>query len=276
MRIFRVLHIFILTSILGLPLIHAEELPRPVTSVYSFEIGSAKTLATYLSPLTYSGSSFAFTGNWSKAMPFSPENALMNFHGAVNFMSMLNPAQTARMLGIQAEFQWGMDWRKRLPYNLQITVGGLVEGSGGTLYLPRNGNNPANVLAYVGILASTSISYHINIGRLPILLQDNVKLPTLGAFFCPEYGETYYEIYLGNHKGLAHCGWWGNRFGISNLLTATLDFGRTALQIGYRYSFQSEWANHLSTRITRHAFVIGVIPQGIGLKKRAKANYSVY
>ncbi len=250
--------------------------PRPVTSEYRLEIGKGTALSTYLSPLKYSGQSYALSGQWSKVLPANKNHLTMTFNGGVAFQDMVNPAGTAKMLGINGRFSWGMDYRQRLPYNIQIAGGGRLGFNGGALYLTRNGNNPVSALASAGLSLDASISRHFNIGRLPILLRDEIMLPTLNAFFSPQYGETYFEIYVGNHKGLAHCGWWGNNFGLDNLLSATLDFGRTALEVGYRYSISTSRVNHLNTRIISHNFVIGVIPQGIGLKNKRNANYSIY
>lgn len=253
-----------------------EPASRPVTSEYRLEIGRGSALSTYLSPLKYSGKYYAFTGQWSKALPANEEHLTMTFNGGAAFRDMMNPARTAQMLGIDGRFSWGMDYRWRLPYNIQVASGGRLDFDGGALYLTRNGNNPVSVLASAGLSLNASASWHFMIGRLPVLLRDEFTLPTLSAFFSPDYGETYFEIYVGNRKGLAHCGWWGNKFGADNLLSATLDFGRTALEVGYRYSISTAWVNQLNTRVISHSFVIGVIPQGIGLKRKRNANFSIY
>lgn len=253
-----------------------SSLPRPVTSEYRLEVGATNARSTYLSPLRYSGTLWGASGEWSKAFQKNPEHIVMTFAGGMNYRNMLNPAHSARMLGFDMKFNWGMAYRQRLPYNLQFTAGGLFDINGGALYLTRNGNNPVTVLASVGIDIDASLSYHFQIGKLPVLVSDRITIPTLGAFFSPEYGETYYEIYLGNRQGLAHCGWWGNNFCIGNLLMVKLDFGRTAMEIGYRYDYRSFYANHLVTRTAVNSFVIGVIPQGLGLKKKVKAIYADY
>ena len=265
------LFIFLIFSAKG------QDLARPVTGTYSLEIGRTSVLATYLSPLHYTGNQTALSGSWSKAMPFSPENAVMEFDADMNFCNLLNPAQTARMVGLYGGFSWDMSWRKRLPKDFQITAGGGVGIEGGAYYLLRNSNNPVEAIANVSLLLTASVSKHFMIGRLPILVADRVKLPSLGVFFNPEYGETYYEIYLGNHKGLAHAGWWGNNFRIDNLLSLTLDFGKTAMTVGYRFKANTQWANNLNTKIFTHYFVIGIVPHGIGLKRKTiPSNYSIY
>lgn len=250
---------------------------RPVTSVYSLEIGRGGALSTYLSPLRYSGTAYGISGRWMKALPWNAEHAVMGFMAGVTYQDMLNPSHSAAMSGLEGSLEWGMAWRCRPYPRLQLSAGGDVIVRGGALYLARNGNNPVTARAYAGVAADMSVSYHFRIGRLPILVSDRVSVPSLGAFFCPEYGETYYEIYLGNRQGLAHCAWWGNHFAIDNCLSLTLDFGRTAMEVGYRYSYSNAYANHLTTRVHSNTFVIGVIPQGIGLKKRnPKAIYAGY
>lgn len=258
-----------------------DNISRPVTGIYSLMFGHTSVQATYLSPISYGGTQLAAYGSWSKAMPFNPEHAVMQFDGSLSFCNLLNPAQTSRMVGLNAEFSWDMSWRKRLPYNFQVTAGGGAILAGGAYYLIRNSNNPVQALASFSIMATGSVSWYFKIGRLPILLTDRVKIPSLGLFFCPEYGETYYEIYLGNTKGLVHAGWWGNNFRIDNYISATLDFGRTAMEVGYRISAYNQWANHLNTRAVTNYFVIGVIPGGIGLKKQPSrlpedVIYSIY
>ncbi len=242
---------------------------RPVTGIYSLEIGRKNVLATYLSPLHYTGTDVGISGAWSKAMPFNPKKAVMSFDASVNFSNLLNPAETARMVGLTAAFNWGMSWRTMLTQRMQLTVGGSAGIDGGAYYLLRNGNNPVQAMAAVSVSARASLSHPFKIGKLDLLLRDEISIPSLSVFFCPEYGETYYEIYLGNHKGLAHAGWWGNNFRLHNLLSLTFDFGRTATMIGYRFNADTQWANNLNTKIFTHSFVIGIIPGGIGLKKRA-------
>ena len=249
---------------------------RPVTGTYGLETGAISALSTYLSPLTYKGTSYGIYGDWSKAMPFSPENAVMDFSFSSSMGRMENPAHTALMLDLDIDLHWGMAWRKRLPYRLQFTAGGASGIQGGMLWLPRNSNNPVAARAYADVSLTVGISWHTRIGRLPILIADNARMPIAGCFFSPGYGETYYEIYLGNHNGLAHFGWPGNHFTLSNLLSISLDFGRTAMEVGYRFQADTSWKNHINTHLFRHLFVIGVIPGGLGLKKKCNVNSARY
>lgn len=254
---------------------------RPVTGYYSLEFSGKSVLATYLSPLKYHGSSYGISGEWSKALPFNSQHAIMHFDASAEFENLWNPAGTAKMIGLNAGFNWGMSWRTDLPEKIQFTAGGTIDIDGGAYYLLRNGNNPVQAMASVALSARASLSRPFKIGKIVFLLRDVVSLPTIGAFFCPEYGETYYEIYLGNYSGLAHAGWWGNNFRLNNLLSVTLDFGKTAAMVGYRFKADTQWANNLNTKIFTHSFVIGIVPGGIGLKKKcvkipSETIYSIY
>ena len=247
-----------------------REIKRPVIGFYNVEIGKRHALSTYLSPFSYKGTAYAVSGYWTKMLPADPERLAMSFEVRGEFGNLLNPGRTASEMDLEGTFSWGMEWKKRFPRNFIVGVGGVVGLYGGVLYLPRNGNNPAAAQFATGIGLSGSAGWHTTIGKLPVLFSDRLVLPLMSGFFMPGYGETYYEIYLGNHSGLAHFGWPGNRVGVDNLVSATLDFGRTSLQIGYRFSMQNTQANHLVNRIFNHAFVIGVVPGGIGLKQKRK------
>lgn len=247
---------------------HAEEKGRPVIGSYRLELGRRIDYSSYLSPFSYRGTDFAVSGFWTKAMPFNPKHMAMNFEGRANFGNLLNPARSAREIDFHMQIQWGMMWETRPAENWLVGVGGNVGLYGGLMYLPRNGNNPVSAQFATGIGAAGYASYLFHIKELPVLVSDRLNLPLMSGFFCQDYGESYYEIFLGNRKGLAHFGWPGNRAGVDNLLCVSLDFGRTAMEVGYRFSMQNERANNLTTRIFNHAFVIGVIPGGLGIKSK--------
>ena len=243
-------------------------LERPVIGSYRVELGSRSAYCRYLSPFTYSGSGFSISGFWTKVLPVNPEHLAMHFETRISAGDLLNPARSAREIDFHANVQWGLQWQKRFAADWMIGVGGSTGLYGGVLYLPRNSNNPASAQFALGLGANFFASKLFHIKKLPVLVSDRLALPLFGGFFSQDYGESYYEIFLGNHKGLAHFGWPCNRFGIDNLLAVTLDLGRTAVEIGYRFSMQNEHACNLTTRIFNNAFVVGIIPGGLGIKSR--------
>lgn len=273
----------ILTVILTLPALSRDRnsgipdsdsissLPRPITAVYSIEVGGNRSRATYLSPLTYSGVEFAAAGNWQKVMPFAPDRAFMTFDArAAGYTRLINPGGNALMQGLDLEFYWGMGAYWHLPKSFTAGITGGPEILGGALVQLRNSNNPVNVNIAASLAANPFIAWKGRIRRLPVSAIWSLRLPVAGAFFMPEYGETFYEIYVGNRKGLVHASWPGNHFRMNSMLSLRFDFGKTAMEIGYRFITDNYRANNLSTHRNTHAFSIGVIPYGLGRNKTGK------
>lgn len=251
------------------PQLRAEESPdRSVHSVWALEWGAESILDTYLSPLRYHGTGLGLSASWQKNFTTRPELWVMHNDAAVRSATTHNPAHNARMFDFDIRYDWGASRRFTLPRRLQLFAGASAGLQGGVIYLPRNGNNPASAKAELRLSLTAGAEWHTRLGRMPLRLVESVRLPSLSAFFSPQYGETYYEIYLGNHKGLAHCGWWGNHFAIDNLIAADLGLGRTALRVGYRFDARTSWVNHINTQVFTHALVIGVIPGGLGSKTK--------
>lgn len=243
-------------------------LKAQVTGVYSLEVGGKSARGEYLSPIAYSGTDFALSGYWTKCMNFNPEKAMMAFEGRAALSRLLNPAGSAAIYGCDARFSWQMRWMKRLPHNLTLTLGGGPAIDAGALALLRNSNNPVDVTVKFAVEAAGSLSWRHHFGRLPVVFEERFSTPLVGAFFMPQYGETFYEIYLGNHKRLAHFGYPGNFPGLQNMVSLSMDFGSTALFVGYRLGIGSAFANNLSTKQITNGVVIGVIPHGLGIRRK--------
>lgn len=243
---------------------------RPVTSYYTVNLGSASVTDTYLSPIKYDGWNVGFTYRRYQAMKFNPLKWVMQLRIGAEFQSMQNPAGNSTMLYAGINAAWNMMHRWRPLNGLSIGVGPEIALDLGCLYLSRNGNNPASAKAEITVGATAFASYSFNIGRIPVTLRYQPSLPITGAFFSPDYGELYYEIYLGNHNNLAHCAWWGNYFAMSNYLTADIRFGATWLTVGYQNDILSTKVNNLVTQKSTNSFVIGVSGEWISLDTRKK------
>lgn len=241
---------------------------RPVTSAYMLETGSSSVADSYLSPITYRGWSAAFAYERMQAMKFDPDNWIMQLNARIELDRGRNHADNATTWRIDGTFSWGMLRRWHPLPTLTIAAGGSTGIDAGCIYNPRNSNNPASAKLAWTVNATAYAAYNLRVGRLPVTLRYQPVLPLAGIFFAPEYDELYYEIYLGNHDGLVHFAWPGNRFAMTNLFTADLHFGATSLRLGYRsYTFSSK-ANDLVTNIHTHAFVIGLSGEWLSLSRR--------
>ncbi len=238
---------------------------RPVLSAYTLEAGSSHLADTYLSPLKYSGFALALNYERMQAMKFDPSRWVMRMNARVGFESAQNPARNASMLDLDLSYTWGMMRRFNFSGGWSVLAGGSTGIDGGVFYNARNSNNPASAKCAWTVNAVAGALYNGRLRGIPFCARYMAELPLTGVFFGPQYGELYYEIYLGDHSKLAHCAWPGNFFRLDNLATVDLRFGATVLRLGYRCAILSTKEAHLVTRRVTHTAVIGVASEWISL-----------
>lgn len=248
------------------------EVLRPSISSYTAEVGSASILDTYLTPIRYSGINTRIAYEGLRAMGFSPDRWIMQGATALEYANVQNPAGNHTMHSLMLDVKWGMmrRWHNVLTPRLTLHLGGSPQLRGGVIYNAYNSNNPVSAKIRFSLDLTAMASYHLNIGRLPVTLRYQATMPTIGAFFSLDYGEAFYEVYLGNTKGLVNVGWWGNRFDMENLVTADMHLGKSVLRIGYRNLIETSWVHNLNTQIFTHGFVIGISGEWLQLGARQK------
>lgn len=225
---------------------------------FEFTWGHQTTRCTYLSPLSYTGPGYGLSYEWHHAS-WRDKKVGMQARAELNYGYLLSPAKNSRMYDLSMNLEWGVERLWNLQSGFNFSAGANVGIDGGVLYLPRNGNNPAQGLMWAGAALTASVEYsRIKLFKKPLQISESIELPTIGTFFCPAYGETYYEIYVGNHSGLAHFGWWGNRPQVSSRLRADWQLGRYALTLGFDYRFKGLECNDITTRTARCAAIIGI------------------
>ena len=189
-----------------------QEVSRPVIGRYGMAIGGSSIVSTYLSPVEYTGLRLSIGGEWDKVAPFAGGRLKMHFEGNVGgAWSLLNTAATASMQEIDVDFSWTLERLWRFPHNFTFSAGAGIMAEGGAAALLKNSNNPVAVNIAAAVNARCEGTWQTHISRLPMLMRVGMRMPLAGAFFMPEYGETFYEIYLGNRRGLVHALYPGNR-----------------------------------------------------------------
>lgn len=260
-----------LTATFALAALEPEEtVLRPVTAAYTVEAGSSHLADTYLSPIRYSGWSLGLGYGRMQAMKFSPEKWVMALDTRLTAERTLNRVGNATMWYWGLDARWAMMRRVRPAAGLTVGFGAGPGLKAGCLYSQRNGNNPASAKVALTIDLTAYAAWNTRIGRLPVTLTYRPSIPLTGVFFAPDYGELYYEIYLGNHSGLARMAWWGNYFVLDHALTADLHLGATSLRIGYSGQILSTKASDVTSRMMRHCAVIGVSGEWLSVSPRKK------
>lgn len=243
---------------------------RPVYSAYMAEVGTGHLADTYLTPLHYNGIHVGLLYERTQAMKFSPEKWIQQLVIGLDGDITENLAKNANMYNAALQVSWRMMRRWQIQPDLTLGFGGAGTIDGGCLYLDRNGNNPAQAQCSITIDAAGYAAWKHQLWKIPFTLRYQAVLPLTGAFFAPNYGQLYYQIYLGDRDHLAHCAWWGNFFRLDNLLTADLHFGATTLRLGYRAEIFSSKVNNIVSRNISHSFVLGICTEWISLRPGKK------
>ncbi len=249
---------------------------RPVAAMFQVQYGHAAVTDTYLSPLKYTGHAIALRYEAQQATEFSPKKWTRLLRFGVDYDYTHNPAGNHNMHTLMVDAAWALmhRWSNVATQGLQLQLGGETQFRGGAAYNAYNSNNvvSAHIHWNIGVMAQAIYNTHIK--RMPLTLRYQALLPVAGAFFAPDYDEAYYEIYLGNHKNLAHLGWWGNRFDLDHTLAADFHLGNTIVSIGYRNRINKSWINGIDTRNIAHMIVLGIGGEfmNLGAKSRNKLN----
>ena len=230
----------------------------PKLTMVMIDGGYASIHDSYLTPITYDGLDLGLSIEAIK--PCSANAWLWQLHVGADYNYVENDAKNNELYKVMGDISFNMQrqWRGVFNPRLGLSAGPMTQLRAGIVYDAVNSNNPVTVRAHWNLGATGMAWLNTRLGRKPITLRYQVQLPVAGVFFAPEYDESYYEIYLGNHKNLAHLGWWGNRFDMTNYLGADLRLGKTTLRLGYRNRLEHWNVNNLHVHDVTHSLVLGL------------------
>ena len=227
-------------------------------SVFTVDAGYAAVHDSYLTPITYDGLDLSLTYEAMRSV--RADKWLWQLQAGADYNYVENDAQNNNLHKVMGDITFDMQrrWRQAVAKRVDLSAGPMTQLRAGIIYNPVNSNNAVSVRAHWNVGATGMATFDTRLWRVPITLRYQAQLPVLGVFFAPEYDESYYEIYLGNHKNLAHLGWWGNRFDMTNYVGADLHLGKTILRIGYRSRLEHWSVNNLHVHDVTHSLVLGI------------------
>jgi len=265
----------LLTFLFLLPAWSQEE--KPLALVYqSSMIGYGKNSSydTYLSSLKYKGNDF---GLYYEQMKMT---GLLNGHVSaqhlfnINFSRANNETETATNYTGFLDYAYGLHYRFEPMEKLQLFAGTQADGLLGFIYNSRNGNNPATGKVHLNLNLSAIAAYRFDIKSQPIFLRYQISIPSLGMMYSPEFGQSYYEIGLGDRDRLVHFASFHNYLSMRNIFSVEAPVGRFTFRLSYMNWIYETQINHLKTQINRNSFYIGLSKNfyTVPYKKRAKIN----
>lgn len=246
--------------------LHAEETAfepvpdrSPTASAFLLGLGRTNQLDTYLSPMEYTGLQVSLMSQRERMTRLANRHVSFQstFFGA--FTSTDNPAGTADYLGGRLAYDAAWHYHYSPLKNLDLKGGAMIGTDLGFLYNSRNGNNPAQGHFSIDLSLSAGASYAFRIKKLPMQVGYQADLPMIGMMFCPEFGESYYEI---SQNGVGHdilCAHPGNALSLRHLLTMDVCFRRITLRIGYLCDIRQQNARGIKYRDTSHSFMLGFV-----------------
>ena len=229
-------------------------------SLFTVDVGYASIHDSYLTPITYGGTDLALGYEVTRSTRFAPDKWLWQLGVAADYNYVENDARNNNLHKLMGDITFDLrrQWRGAIAHRMNLSAGPMTQLRAGIIYDEVNSNNPVSVRAHWNVGAACVASMDTRLWRLPMTLRYQVHLPVVGVFFAPEYDESYYEIYLGNHKNLAHLGWWGNRLDMTHYVGADLHLGKTTLRVGYRARLEHWNINNLKVHDVTHSLVLGI------------------
>ncbi len=229
--------------------------------------GTANSLDTYLSPLTYRGTELRFTSqvvhnrkerNWTHTLT----------HGLRLARESMRTNDGVRLEG---GYDLSCSWQRKIVNRtvgywgrLMVTAGAGVDATVGFRYNAQNSNNPAQAEAAVCFTPAMAADWRFFLvspksGRRHTLgLRYEAAVPLVGMMFSPAFGQSYYEIFSrGNYDHNLCTIWVGNAPSLRQRLLFNFKLLKRHFFIGYEGDYRQAKVNNIKYHRYTNAAVLG-------------------
>ena len=218
-----------------------------------------------MSPLQYNGLTFSVLHERLNA------TSIFNSKLLLQHQFFLQASSTENPIGNTNSYYGNINYSLTSFYPFLKTpsfrlIGGVgADLSLGGIYNIRNSNNPAQLKTSANLNASVIAFYNWKL----FTLRWQLTSPFLGVFFSPEYGHSYYEIFvLGNNSGTIHVGTLANQLSLRNYITVDYPIGKVTIRGGYLFNYYHTNVNNLTTTIASNQFMIGLAFESLNFSSR--------
>lgn len=235
-----------------------------------FGIGKSFLTDTYLSPLEYSGTTFSLLHDRIAPTRYFNKKLLLQQQFQLQVAITKNPSASASEYYGNVSYALNGFYPFVQASQLRLFAGGGWDAQLGGIYNVRNSNNPGSLKVATNFNLATMAIY--NWRKFTVRWQ--LSSPFLGMYFSPEYGHSYYEIFmLGNGKGTVHLGSFYNQLALKNYFTVDYPVKNITLRAGYLGNFYRTDVNELTTKIVSHQFMLGFVVESLNFGgKKIKEN----
>ena len=244
---------------------------RFTTHATLFGAGRSSLYETYLSPVTYTGPHVAFLHetlrktHWLEGRVTTQSVVDGFFSYASNRSGNSNEMAGKRNYAIGWHYNW-------LLGDLRLMAGGEVHAGLGAIYNTRNSNNPVQAKAELDLGASLMAIYPFYIRKVPFTVRYQATVPLVGGMFSPRYGQSYYEMSLGNYDRNVCFTHPANAPSMRHFLTLDFPIAGFTFRAGYLCDIRQSRVNGLRSHIWNHSFMIGYVKH-FGFVKRKESQH---
>ena len=230
-------------------------------------IGTANSLDTYLSPLTYRGTELRFTSqvvhnrkerNWTHTLT----------HG---LRLARESTQTHDAVRLEGGYDFSYSWQRKIVNRtvgywgrLMVTAGAGVDATVGFRYNAQNSNNPAQAEAAVCFTPAMAADWRFFLvspksnRRHTLGMRYELAIPLVGVMFSPAFGQSYYEIFSrGNYDHNLCTIWVGNAPSLRQRLLFNFKLLKRHFFIGYEGDYRQARVNDIKYHRYTNAAVLG-------------------
>lgn len=244
--------------------------PPPLTTnnAISVSVGGANMYDTYLSPLQYKGYSIQLMYEQMRRTTWFNHRFYKQQVFELDFAKGDSPAKNVTEYWGLFSYRLGGHYSIYNTDRLRVGVGGLWDLNAGVLYNERNGNNPASARGYTNLNLSAMVSYKFK----RFALRWQIDTPFAGILFSPKYGQSYYEISLGNSVGVVNFASLHNQRAVRNYFSIDIPIQNYIVRLGYLGSWYQTKVHNIQTHHYTNNFVIGFPLEGVKKPKQKARN----
>ena len=237
-----------------------EHLPLSgvVERTYLLGMGKNHVYDSYLSPLDYAGSTLGFTRIGERTMQRGQGRWSQMTYFDFNASQLHNPVGNATTWDGELQFNYGQHYHLMAQPKWNVALGGLLGAHLGGTYNTRNGNNPGQMRMALDLAVSAVAARQFALWKKRWTWRTQCDIPVMGTFFTPNYGQSYYEIFILGHTNrnivFSHP---FNAPSVRLLSTISIPFGTSSLTLGYKADIRQSTVHHLDRHAWHHTFLIG-------------------
>lgn len=229
--------------------------------------GTANSLDTYLSPLTYRGTELRFTSQTVHNRP----GRNWTYSLTLGLRLARETMRTNDGVRLEGGYDLSCSWQRKIVNRtvgywgrLMVTAGAGVDATVGFRYNAQNSNNPAQAEAAVCFTPAMAADWRFFLvspksGRRRTLgLRYEAAVPLVGMMFSPAFGQSYYEIFSrGNYDHNLCTIWVGNAPSLRQRLLFNFKLLKRHFFIGYEGDYRQARVNDIKYHRYTNAAVLG-------------------